>query len=127
MRQFDEERIVVIGGREFGLQVGEELFGQLQEVRRLRLVVLHEAANEAVPLLVTVDFPQYREELAQQGIEVVEEQPAVNRHASCFHVFGRSDRVRIADVGGKRVLLVLECRHVSHWQPARNLLRVAAT
>ena len=68
-----------------------------------------------------MQFSQHREhESGQQVANIVEEQFAVNRHAPIFNALGAATVVRVTNMGGKSVLLLLEFGSaISHWRASR--------
>ena len=80
------------------------------------MMALHELAHQPSPVLVAVQFLENRKHVREQALQVVEKQLAVDRHAAVLDALRRRCS-RIADVGGKRVLLFLELGTLSHWQP----------
>ena len=72
MREFEQERVVVIVRFVLVLQEVEELPRQLQEIRCLRNVVLHKQSDESIPPVGAGNLANDRKHATQKVAQVVE-------------------------------------------------------
>jgi hypothetical protein len=103
---------------------GDELLANFREQRGLGVVTAQEITHQFVPVLRSINRFQHRKILAQQGADVVEYQPTINRHATIFDTGWRRIGLWIAQVHGESMLDLLKPGRVSAVHAEMSWLRI---
>jgi len=66
----------------------------------------HEVPNQLSPFLVVVERSHDRKIAREQGAEIIEKKPTIDRQSAVFNVIGRRIIFRIAQMIGKTALKI---------------------